>query len=1251
MAANSYLHYLRRRAPVNGTHKLLRCWTPGVSKFTAGSFYNFEQDNLPLYDLEERTYFNWQNDGFPSLKPNSLHLLVSGDAPEELVNCNSNIFHTLQSAVDALPKNISINTRITVASYGNLGTLLLSNIGVDPSVKLEIVNLNYYDKPGIYPIDTSTGTDSSGENRNGKPYYYDALVSSVQTTNNQSAYGLYKGLKSFGSDEIGSDLLGNGGIADFLLRADVGNAAGYRPRVVNFDIDPYLASSVPGVLDERVTGNYTAFVSPLAGVGEVNGTIRSEIGRLSVGTVLFNYVGTSTQNGNINELGMELTLREESSEARDLVDYFIYDPSSFNQTTLAPTFRGSQPNIAQNHSTTNAAAVKATLYGNYLERAEFTNCAGRIHLTGFRFYGQYENPGIPGVLDAGTGNLPVGLKVDGCPNLFVESIAVSEYGEYGICLVNSKVTFERSLYIYRCYGRGPVANVLNPFQTPQIKSISYSDPYDLRLSKPWLENIQSLDAPVNDESAGLYAVNSQIEISDEETVFLNSQLANTLYNLDTVSASPFRSGDHNCKIISRCSTGIRLENSRFVGGQGPFLGRKSAADTSLKDYINVEGNANYGIHLIQSAFTFKGNTQVFQNTRGIRAENSRLVLDSFKIDRNHKYGLKLDDSQFTYGLVQVSSTTTPLLDFSNNQLYSDTNSKLYSFVFDTNGQHIIANNSLIKSGSFLDPKPEYCGRLIFINAHGVDDSGNPLPGNVLNNSEAEFVHALSLRQGLELGGQPTYLPGSHFLLTNNSSAKFLGSASAITCMASPGSESLQSLYKTIGLLAENNSNVTFRGPTVLYDAAVNVYVNNGSTVKFEPHKKDDGTYDTETFPLTEEQNHTMVEVKAIRSCLLADNNSNIIIEDLGNYSTNWNVDQINGTNYPATDFVEYTSAGFFQFYPSPDAGADVYQPGSRYIAPISTRGSTRTMQPIGSGKYYWGFDRSTSDPFSYSGVTNGGLCVKAQNNSNVRVRNVNFPCGWWNTSGIIYDTYANTADDFCTKTFIWNISNNSTLHADHLSVSSAWPADVGYFGPSAVWFSGAGGSYGANYGAPSSTPDTSSLSVLDFYGLGLGNVWPLPDGTMATYGFGSPQNQGPFRLYVGVDPAANTLQQDTRLGYVEQLFAQGYNTSGYLSAIDSASSVYGKVIRETPEGNLAVSGYYYSNEFVQMDPNSILLDESAANTFANAKNGALGTSNRPQICSIYASKTDATGESKSSSSSHFGSGFRSPNIFNINSEI
>ena len=63
----------------SGNAKLFNVWTPYVSKFDTSSFYNWEQDNLPLYDLEERTYELWEQQGWPTSSVPGLALTVAAD--------------------------------------------------------------------------------------------------------------------------------------------------------------------------------------------------------------------------------------------------------------------------------------------------------------------------------------------------------------------------------------------------------------------------------------------------------------------------------------------------------------------------------------------------------------------------------------------------------------------------------------------------------------------------------------------------------------------------------------------------------------------------------------------------------------------------------------------------------------------------------------------------------------------------------------------------------------------------------------------------------------------------------------------------------------------------------------------------------------------------------------------------------------------------------------------------------------------
>lgn len=136
-----------------------------------------------------------------------------------------------------------------------------------------------------------------------------------------------------------------------------------------------------------------------------------------------------------------------------------------------------------------------------------------------------------------------------------------------------------------------------------------------------------------------------------------------------------------------------------------------------------------------------------------------------------------------------------------------------------------------------------------------------------------------------------------------------------------------------------------------------------------------------------------------------------------------------------------------------------------------------------------------------SSVTTGGMCVRAVENSLVKASNVHFPqAAFSNTSSVVYDYYGTEPlpGPECTRLFIWNIADNSTLEASYLTVAGQHPRDAGFYGPSGQWAPGTVSS------APSSTPDTSSLAVLDYYGHGPDN----PFGKSV-----SGENYGCFRLY------------------------------------------------------------------------------------------------------------------------------------------
>ena len=112
----------------SGSTMLFNAWTPYVSKFDTSSFYNWEQDNLPLYDLEERTYEMWEQDGFPTSAVPGLALVVSANAAlttegQAAMLANNNIFTEVSSCIAAIPKVVRFPVLVEVANMGDMGPL------------------------------------------------------------------------------------------------------------------------------------------------------------------------------------------------------------------------------------------------------------------------------------------------------------------------------------------------------------------------------------------------------------------------------------------------------------------------------------------------------------------------------------------------------------------------------------------------------------------------------------------------------------------------------------------------------------------------------------------------------------------------------------------------------------------------------------------------------------------------------------------------------------------------------------------------------------------------------------------------------------------------------------------------------------------------------------------------------------------------------------------------------------------------
>ena len=109
-----------------------------VRKYTASSFYNWEQDNIPIDDLMTRTNSLGASIGLTASGIAGATLVLSSTAD----NANS-VYDNIDDIVNRIPKVLTFPLLIEICSYGNLGSLNLEGISIKGSGSLEVINRNH----------------------------------------------------------------------------------------------------------------------------------------------------------------------------------------------------------------------------------------------------------------------------------------------------------------------------------------------------------------------------------------------------------------------------------------------------------------------------------------------------------------------------------------------------------------------------------------------------------------------------------------------------------------------------------------------------------------------------------------------------------------------------------------------------------------------------------------------------------------------------------------------------------------------------------------------------------------------------------------------------------------------------------------------------------------------------------------------------------------------------------------------------
>ena len=1180
----------------SGTAHLINAWVDPVYKFDSSSFYNWEQDNLPIYDLEDRDDLLFEMAGYPTSSVDGVMLTVS-DAGID----NKKVFGSLSGALEALPNTMRFPVTIEVATSGQIGKLHLEDREfVGEGAGLEIINR------GFAKVMAGSGT------------LVGALSAAVTTTNGGPNNGSNAGsaITIFSSIDVSNTM-------------EEASSLGVSATVWNQTTDP--------------TTWWNNFTRTFVQVPEWTQVGAATAGRTVSMSTNFKDGTTGTFMGGAGGANHFTVSQYTDNSVLTDVQNFVGAGLLYPDGTT-PVQRANFIPTATNSD----ARATGFVYANALENVTIKNCTGDIYIRGFCVDGA-------DAATIGSQRTGVGFDIQNS-QVVLENCTAARCKDAGVLAVNSNIILNRGFVAFRNY---------------ELSS-----------------GTATLDTKkFNNPTAGLRAQNSTITLS-----------ASTEELKGLPIDSPFS--------FYRNIIGIDLQNSNLITpldtGYGTDIGGNVRTDTYGSQTVVLQAFLNNyeGIKASESFIDIGQKVSSFQNRIGLRLDNSVCKVSQITLDHNGKGGLIANSSEFNYN---KSADKLPAPIYTAGPFYPVTN-------FQANGQHANLNSSefyptyVSGVGTSMD---DVYTRLSFSGNHEILtrlEDGNTtqqtVPAVELNNNS--YMNAVAPRLAL-IGANDGFgaananylqggtVKGTAFRVVNSSKLELIGHQYDNTFVI--GNSDFAKNQKTAAVYAGNNSSIKISGPTYIVQAGVDALAEDNSVIEFGPQTKD-GIIDASGWNLGKAGNHTKVELHSTRACLVANRNSVINMFNLGDYTAFWAAKYLGDADYDTLEFntSAFTYNGHMQFYPNPFIPYNTFGIGVQGASVYPGQQLTSTTRAFG------GFPQATA---TLSHLSLGGMCVRAVGSSQVNVQNVVFPTGWPNTSGATYDL---STVGGCDRLRIWNIADNSELHASYLAVGNSTiggpvhPQDASglYYGPSAVWTSSittlaAGG--GGLSGAPSSTPDTSSLSVLDSFGLGV-----QTHGDNGYYGKTAAENIGPFRIYVSPDAKAKFLgyartqhgpfipgqnpgpvsslgfsfgHGDAVLfgqGIPYELFAQGYATSSDCSAANShgpnynnASAVYQDLgfsgyVTSLPileqQANVASSFYYTSAMLPYDSANRIWLDESAINTFANAKNGSFASSGRKKIFNYYKATTVYPGEGfYSTGKGENSAGIRSANLFDLDRDL
>ena len=1276
-----------------------------VRKYTASSFYNWEQDNIPIEDLESRTNALALNTGQSSTSIEGVTMVLSSTADNTI-----SVYDNISDILDRIPKILTFPILVEICDYGDLGELKLEGITLKGDGALQFINRNH-----------AASIDGNNANTN-KVRAYKHNVNDEDVPWTAEAYPIEISSQDTWA-KISAAASTRTGASCF-----VSGTAGWNQ---NLRVFGTMKSDTEQPMPEPFF--WTSSTQPMI-----------DYSSNQAGTHQYTFSGQAydyLRDASVSS--SDANPREFSTEGQRYLRYSDYVASGTTSGTIvSPVYS----------------------YGNHFTHVKIEDCRGSqiqlkgvcvdgvsaISLTDFHYGSQHASS--------------IGFDIQNS-DVVLTSCASFRNRVAGYRVDNSNVNIEGGIVGYRNYPLdGNKIATSSPQSERADNGFSDTDLWDIDTSGNGFVAKNSTitfdsDATSNNASGtsnlGKHGY-MMMSNGGNGWLFEDCKIYGGVGGHDAAHEQGAGPADYQTTQIVGSfnkANGVVFED----------------CNVKYQGIVRAQGNEKDGIKGTKSAIGVMGTLSESNHESGLHLDSSKFVynIGAQKYTTGYAQGdasswkNRAGHSDKTPAIC-VTDNGAYNIRVNNNSSFSDSkmiNSGEFAGLIGGRVLHSSLRGMQAANGRIIDSASvsEYeKGNLPLISVNNNSYArllGLGAVGDILKNNNPEVYTASALKGAIK---------GRAVQATNNSQVDLYGtSAYGTSITAASFSDTAAELaveWTKSALYAGNNSKIRIAGPTKITSFGVAALAEHYSKIEIGPATDNDGVYDPSLISDAgndEVDGHTRVELHSSRACLVANDKSTLEMvkcgvpasgishptrAGVGSATSSINVAELNLNK----DYAHLGS--FIQFYPQGFTAEAANNEGGR-----GEDENFRTMHSVpGAYKRSTAGLDSSSDPNVNNQITksSGGMCVRAVGGSNVLVDQVNFQVKSteFDLSGAYYNIdgsglehigcYAGSADSNApeaasgifgsvsshyggSKILMWNIADNSRIISSNLRVNGAAPSACGYHGPAGRW--------------GKTKQQTLTMGPLDYYGKG--GHYPYMLNSSSTTAGTTFHNHGPFRLMTGISSdlmsyyefvrdgegthadtyenqasgtVANGLQSAKFMGGspIAQLNSQGYAGAGV-----GASSVNHGDYREhskyeqmyqngtridflpqgtTHQGQPIFGGYSDGDQAGNMQtfqntvfPNQMLegathgqhngnginlrpmmpippihmewqgylrnfLDESSADTFANSKHSA---NKMVKQCSIFRSTTDPLtgGEGRDGTEDYtFGHGVRSLNLFDLN---